>query len=315
MNAQADFQKIGHPFADASNQHTNTEPTLLNQNRHATCADCHQPHSANITTSFSDAPALRPSQNGTSGVSPEGSILLTATNQYETCLRCHGTSIGKQSLTTFGYLPARGLATGDPLNLIPQFGPTALSTHPVMRDSTLQSQPSLRTSMLDLAGTTQTRPMGTRLLCTDCHNSDTNREFGGNGPNGPHGSKNTHILERRYEASQVAAGGAPGSTIANLFPNPPLDPASGGPYSLCAKCHDLSNIVLNTSFPEHARHINQGFSCSACHSAHGVPAGTTGVSGRRLVNFDVNVVAPSNGVLSYANGTCTLVCHGVNHPK
>jgi hypothetical protein len=154
--------------------------------------------------------------------------------------------------------------------------------------------------------------MGSRLFCTDCHNSDDNREFGGIGPNGPHGSKNTHILERRYEMSQVATGGAPGSTIVNLFPNPPIDPASNGPYSLCAKCHDLTNVVANTSFPEHSRHINDGFSCSVCHSAHGVQPGSAS-TGMRLVNFDVNVVAPSNGVISYSNGTCTLMCHGKTH--
>ena len=53
--------------------------------------------------------------------------------------------------------------------------------------------------MLNLDGATQGRAMGVRILCTDCHNSDDNREFGGAGPNGPHGSKFTHILERRYE--------------------------------------------------------------------------------------------------------------------
>ena len=45
--------------------------------------------------------------------------------------------------------------------------------------------------------------MGTQIFCTDCHNSDDNREFGGTGPNGPHGSTLTHILERDYEFSQA----------------------------------------------------------------------------------------------------------------
>ena len=56
--------------------------------------------------------------------------------------------------------------------------------------------------------------MGTQILCTDCHNSDDNREFGGTGANGPHGSKWTHILERRYEFSQICharAGRSPRS--------------------------------------------------------------------------------------------------------
>ena len=49
--------------------------------------------------------------------------------------------------------------------------------------------------------------MGTRILCTDCHNSDDNREFGGTGPSGPHGSIFHHILERRYEFGQAALPG------------------------------------------------------------------------------------------------------------
>ena len=44
--------------------------------------------------------------------------------------------------------------------------------------------------------------------CLECHNADDNREFGGTGPNGPHGSKWTHLLERRYEFSQAPAPGA-----------------------------------------------------------------------------------------------------------
>ena len=100
-------------------------------------------------------------------------------------------------------------------------------------------------------------PVATLILCTDCHNSDDNREFGGNGPNGPHGSMFAHIMERRYEFSQAPA---PGMLITNLFPNPSLSVeggASGGPYALCAKCHDLAQILNNTSFSEHARHIKR----------------------------------------------------------
>jgi len=152
--------------------------------------------------------------------------------------------------------------------------------------------------------------MGTQILCSDCHNSDDNREFGGVGPNGPHGSKWTHILERQYVASQTTAAG---QLITNLNPNPDL--SVNGPYALCGKCHSLSNVVTNASFSEHARHINDGFSCSVCHTAHGM-GGTSGtVSGERLVNFDVNVVAANGGVISYSRATnsCTLTCHGHAH--
>ena len=126
-----------------------------------------------------------------------------------------------------------------------------------------------------------------------------------------------HILERRYEFSQAPV---PGKPITNLFPNPTLSAqggTGGGPYALCAKCHDLNQIMNNTSFSEHARHVQTGwFSCSACHTAHGMGAQSGTISGERLVNFDVNVVAPNGATpISYnrATNSCSLVCHNHAH--
>jgi hypothetical protein len=241
------------------------------------------------------------------------SVLAPAINQYENCLRCHGTSSGKQVQPIFGYFPVRAVSAGDPLNLVPQFATAATSSHPVMhiRSSSLP-QPSLLANMLNLDGISQGRPMGNQILCTDCHNSDDNREFGGAGSNGPHGSKWTHILERRYEFSQAAL---PGQSISNLFPNPDLTVT--GPYGLCGKCHDLSNqIVKNTSWNQHSSHINAGFSCSTCHTAHGMGAPSGTISGERLINFDVNVVASNGGLpisFNRSANTCVLVCHQAAH--
>ena len=165
--------------------------------------------------------------------------------------------------------------------------------------------------MLNLDGTSSARAMGTRILCTDCHNSDDNREFGGTGPSGPHGSKFNHILERRYEFSVAAT---PGGLMNSLFPNPDL--TINGPFSLCGKCHDLQQVLANTSFSEHARHINDGFSCSACHTAHGMGTQTGNATGERMVSFDVNVVAAAGAApISYnrALNSCTLTCHNHTH--
>jgi hypothetical protein len=240
-------------------------------------------------------------------------VLTPAVNQYESCLRCHGTSTGKQTQPIYGYFAVRAVSAGDPLNLIPQFAISSTSSHPVthLRSSAL-AQPSLRANMMNLDGVTLGRAMGTQILCTDCHNSDDNREFGGTGPNGPHGSRWTHILERRYEFSQTPT---PGGTITNLFPSP--DVSSVGPYALCGKCHDLPNqIMQNTSWNEHASHINAGFTCSTCHTSHGMGAASGSISGERLINFDVNVVASNGGLpISYnrAANSCVLVCHQVAH--
>jgi len=102
--------------------------------------------------------------------------------------------------------------------------------------------------------------------------------------------------------------------MTNLFPNPDL--TVNGPYALCGKCHDLDQILANTSFSEHGRHINDGFSCSTCHTAHGMGAQSGNASGERMVNFDVNVVAPNGAApISYDRYTnsCTLTCHGHPH--
>jgi predicted CXXCH cytochrome family protein len=322
-NVFAEFAKIGHPFPTGKNQHNAKESEVLNNNRHATCVDCHDPHATNQTTSFV-LTSIRGSQYGATGISASDgtSVLNPAANQFETCLRCHGTSAGKQILPIFGYLPTRIVTAGDPLNLIPQFNVMARSSHPVMHDSNSPlPQPSLLKFMWNLDGHTQGRPLGTRILCTDCHNSDDDREFGGSGPNGPHGSRFFHILERRYEFSQVAPGvppaAGPGTAIQNLLP-PIVDPGADGPYSLCAKCHSLSNVMSNASFSKHALHINAGFSCSVCHTAHGIGASSASVSGERMVNFDLGVVAQndrSKAPISYtrSTNTCTLKCHNVNH--
>lgn len=306
--------KVGHPFPTTTNAHDAAESVLLNNNRHATCVDCHNGHGSAQVTSFLGPPLVRVSQRDITGISATNgiSVLAPAVNQYETCFRCHGSSTGKAVRPVFGYLPVRAASGGDPLNIIPQFSITASSSHPVTHVSNSSlPQPSLLGTMLNLDGLTPGRPMGTQIFCTDCHNSDDNREFGGTGPNGPHGSKWTHILERRYEFSQAVA---PGQLVTNLFRAPDL--SINGPYALCGKCHSLSNIMTNASFSQHQSHINDGFSCSACHTAHGLGAINPNLSGERLVNFDVNVVGQNGAApITYNRNTntCVLACHGTAH--
>ena len=324
-NIFAEFAKVGHPFPASTNTHDAAEgfqsssgappAVLLNNNRHATCVDCHNSHSSMQVTTFAVPPGVRGSQNGVAGISvTDGTTVVNpSVNQYENCFRCHGTSAGKSVNSVFGYFPMRAVAAGDPLNVILEFSLTSTSSHPVTHISnSALSQPSLLTNILNQDGQTKGRLMGTQIFCTDCHNSDDNREFGGTGPNGPHGSKWTHILERQYVDNQAPG---PGQLITNLYPTPDLSFA--GPYALCGKCHDLTNqIMQNTSFAQHSSHINTGFSCSVCHTAHGMGATSANITGERLVNFDVNVVGPNGATpISYnrSSNTCTLVCHGVAH--
>jgi len=315
LNVYTEFSKISHLLPAGMNGHDEAEPAVLNNNRHSSCVDCHSPHSSNQLTLFTAPPGIRPPQAGVTGVSAvDGVTVLTpAVNQYENCLRCHGTSVGKQILIRYGYLPTRLVFVGDALNLVPQFSPNSTSSHPVVHDRTSPlPQPSLLVNMLNQNGTQSARLMGSRIFCTDCHSSDDNREFGGTGPSGPHGSIYSHILERNYQFSQAAI---PGGTVTNTFPTPDVSPQ--GPYSLCAKCHDLNNILSNASWTQHSLHISTGgFSCSVCHTAHGMGSASASVSGERLINFDINVVGQNQGApISYnrASNNCTLVCHNAVH--
>lgn len=314
-NVYAEFSKVSHPLPSGANLHDEAESAVLNNNRHATCVDCHSPHAANQLTLFTAAPTIRPPQANVTGVSSvDGvTVLNPAVNQFENCLRCHGTSAGKQVLIKYGYLPNRLVFAGDPLNLVAQFSVNSTSSHPVTHDSTSPlPQPSLLVNMLNLNGTPSARLVGVRIFCTDCHNSDDNREFGGTGPNGPHGSNYSHLLERNYQFGQAAV---PGGIVTNTYPSPDLSPV--GPYALCAKCHSLTTVLSSASWVYHQDHVSlDGFSCSICHTAHGMGAVNPGVTGERLVNFDINVVAPNgSSPISYnrAANTCTLVCHGEAH--
>jgi predicted CXXCH cytochrome family protein len=341
-NVYAEFSKTtpnatmaAHPYPAGVNTHDAAEATLLNNNRHSTCVDCHNPHGSQaVGANFPNPPQIRVSQAAANGIlASDGVTVLTpAQNQFDNCLRCHGTSTGKPTTSAFGYLPTWAVSyAADPFNVIQQFAATSSSSHPVLQVSNSPyPQPSLLSKMLMEDGVTQGRMMGTQIFCTDCHNSDDNREFGGAGPNGPHGSVYPHILERRYEMSQVSPGifpaGGPGSPITNLFPGQLVSAggAAPGPWALCGKCHNLTNVLGNTSsFQYHSDHVGtDGFSCSVCHTAHGMGGTSANITGERMVNFDTKVVAPnaldSTGLtlgISYsrAKNTCILVCHMESH--
>ena len=132
----AEFAKISHLLPAGTNTHDAAEPAVLNNNRHATCVDCHNAHAANQLSTFTLPPGIRPPQNLVTGLSGvDGVTVLTpAINQFENCFRCHGPSTGKQVLLKYGYLPSRLVFGGDPLNLVPQFSPSATSSHPVTHD-------------------------------------------------------------------------------------------------------------------------------------------------------------------------------------
>ena len=85
-NIYAEFAKISHPFPSGINTHDAAEPALLNNNRHATCVDCHDAHADQQVASFASTqpPVIRPSQAGVVGIiATDGTTVLTpSVNQY-----------------------------------------------------------------------------------------------------------------------------------------------------------------------------------------------------------------------------------------
>ena len=85
---------------------------------------------------FPVPPAIRPSQANVTGISASDgvTVVLPAVNQYENCLRCHGTSVGKQRLLDLRICAYQIVSAPDPLNVIPEFSATATSSHPVTHE-------------------------------------------------------------------------------------------------------------------------------------------------------------------------------------
>jgi hypothetical protein len=180
--------------------------------------------------------------------------------------------------------------------------------------------PSLRPSVLDLNDNPSGRFLvsSTYIYCGDCHSNDASRASGGNAPNGPHGSKWPHLLERQYQENTLPAQGA-GSIFASIG----YTPGISSPYALCDKCHDLDfklNLTgtgTDSAFGKHHTHVvTVGASCSVCHAAHGVQGGTTS-NNKHLLNFDKQIVGRlGNNPLPYIDTgrrQCFLTCHGVVH--
>jgi hypothetical protein len=145
------------------------------------------------------------------------------------------------------------------------------------------------------------------MTCTSCHADD-------DGGRGPHGSSFAPILRERYDTA--------GSTA-----------ESYEAYALCYRCHDRRSILADESFrraPQrtasgggHSGHLAAGIACAACHDPHGVPRqvpGAAAAAHTHLINFDLRVAQPVGGEEAprfvdggHRAGSCTLVCHGVEH--
>lgn len=290
-NLQAEFNKTyNHPVGSTTGVHDPAEPAVV-ASRHVECVDCHNPHAAKAGAGTPPGPLA-----GVRGILIAGSETKSATYEYEICFRCHADSTGKPAP-----LITRQIAQN---NTRLEFDTSNPSYHPVAGPGKGWPQPSL-IAPLTSAST---------IKCTDCHNNSAGPGAGGTGPNGPHGSTYTPLLERQY-----------------LTAHPTQE--SPAAYAMCYKCHSRDSLAAGQSFGgEHGHPLHVGVAhhhevrapCSTCHDPHGISA-TQGnaLNNSRLINFDRSVVlpvpaGPNAGMLKYemlgpTSGRCYLSCHGRIH--
>ncbi|HSU55282.1 MAG TPA: cytochrome c3 family protein, partial [Candidatus Dormibacteraeota bacterium] len=283
-NIQTEFNKLSvHPILATSRVHDPVEDPV-NSPRHVECADCHNPHASKPTPAT--APNASGALAGVKGITSSATVVNPLQFEYELCFRCHADSISRG--------PARVNRQFSETNKRIQFDPSNTSYHPIETSGKNPNVPSL------LAPWTTS----SRMYCTDCHNNDQGPATGNSGPNGPHGSMYTPLLERQLTLTEPTF-----ESIAD--------------YALCYKCHSRDSILSDQSFRAinsqgqdrgHRFHIvDQKAACSTCHDSHGVK------SQARLINFNADyVTSSSNGRLEFVgagtfSGNCSLTCHGTDH--
>jgi predicted CXXCH cytochrome family protein len=279
------LKQSGHLVQDFTRIHDAAEDATVFMPNHVECVDCHNPHRVNTMTNL--APAVGGTQLGVAGVSASGRAKRTADFSYEICFKCHADNNVKSFVPITRQLPQ--------INTRLEFDLANPSYHPVEGIGSNSNVPSL------ISPYTET----SIIYCTGCHNSDSSTTAGGPGPDGPHGSVYSPILEQNYTTLD--------NTIESTFE-----------YALCYKCHDRNSILNDDSFAKHEEHVSgENAPCSACHDPHGVSAAQgNSVNNSHLINFDLNIVSPnSGGLLMFEDlgtlrGQCYLSCHGFEHdPK
>ena len=293
-----------HDAAESPGSPSDRLPEVLSTaERHAECADCHNPHASYA------APATAPKASGklsgawgidSNGSRVEPSGTPPSVREYEICYKCHADSVNK---------PQSPLAGGGPYPPYPnrvalqfnkrlQLDPANPSYHPVEAAGKSTDVPSLKAPWTTSSSI---------IYCTDCHGNDTGPQAAptpGTGPDGVHGSNNKHLLVARYDMD-----------------NQKNDPESAAVYALCYKCHDRTSILGNVTFREHNKHVvGAAVPCATCHDPHGISASQgNSINNSRLINFDKRWVTPdSQGRLrfedlGYRTGRCYLTCHGKTH--
>jgi predicted CXXCH cytochrome family protein len=339
VNDPASSSWYSHPATSPSNHTSAREDEFGGTlNRHAVCADCHQPHLADGTRPVNSVGGWSASGpiagassvavvNSAAGTAPAYTLQVTSTFEYELCFKCHSgfTNLPAQDPSH----PSRwALDKGIELN------PANVSYHPV--EAAGKNQTSAMT--LSLAGTSPYKlwvfETDDTIRCQSCHGEssvvDQLPKPAVDASLDNHASANRGILIAPYKDRTLNERG--------------LYQAQN--FALCYVCHaeapmvdDSGDLRSDTNFSWHGYHMNDisgegrggldidvpgagpgNATCAECHfRTHGTALAVNGQApATGLVNFAPNV-QPRSGVLQFVPatpttmGTCTLTCHGKSH--
>ena len=310
-NVPASSTWYSHPALATTAHTTDREDEFSGRsNRHAECADCHQPHLSDSTLgvqttagwtasgAIKGASGVAVTNSATPGGAPTYSLQPTSTLEYQLCLKCHS---GFTQLTS----GARDKGI--------EFNPANGSFHPVEAKGT-NATPKM---LVSLNGSSFYKLWnfareGT-VRCTHCHGNPRTREPGtpaAAARQAPHTSQYEGVLIANYRRTPMLTGEA-------------YDDAD---FALCYLCHGEAGITGDndaTNFSFHDKHVtglDENATCSECHAqVHSSalrPTAQTG-STSRLVVFGPSVT-PQGGVIRWTStgegqGSCTLMCHGEGH--
>lgn len=292
----------GHNPAATTGTHTDTEDAaaLGGTNRHAECADCHDPHYATtaggsatqesqastagaaVWGAFGAAPSY-PASNWGAAASYSADRLTGEATDFEAylCFKCHSTNTAQPTTVT------RNAKTYTTTDVAREFNPSNFSYHNVLGQGTgMQSAFTVTADngvpvsvtwpvpTVNVFSSASGMDANVMLTCTSCH---TNDAVSTSQAKGPHGSSAEWAIDPAYGADWKTAGLSIGSTNGMMF--------VGGAEAtniICAKCHDLYNLgVGGESGWSNSAHKGNGHRvthtqpkyCTNCHI--GIPHGWT----------------------------------------
>jgi predicted CxxxxCH...CXXCH cytochrome family protein len=245
-------------------------------NRHVTCADCHDPHSAGKVRAAAGPGggtiAATSPLNGASGAKfsatlPANWTAPTATNmqfvnpataEYQICFKCH-------SAWAFGATPPAATATPSGLagtDVAMEFNPNNKAGHPVVASNA--GAKALAAGQLIAPWNTGA---GTQLMtCSDCHNTDA----ASTSAQGPHGSAVRFMLAGTNKAWPYTVAGATSGTLFKLSTSGTGAGTANGLF--CLNCHPATNSTGSNSLHRNTN-LNGGQhggnanipACTSCH--------------------------------------------------